>query len=169
VLLVDADALLSGMDKRVEDIVAEADAAGGADIIMARDGNGINSGIALFRSCPLVSEFLAEAYGKLEHLQHPWWEQRAFMDLLAPGTRYAARLRTVQQRTLNSYPPGLLGPDGWWAKGDLVIHFPGTKGGDYARDVQHPKPEFAQAFPACRSGAETKAWEEWAEGPPPVR
>lgn len=72
----------------------------------------------------------------------------------------------VPQRALNSYPPGLLGPDGWWSPGDLVLHFPGTKGGDYARAIEQPQPNVQGAFPACRAGDETGAWERWAQGPP---
>ena len=81
------------------------------------------------------------------------------------SAEYRAKLKVVPQRTLNSYPPGLLGPEGWWARGDLVLHFPGTKGGDYARAIELPQPNVDGAFPACRSGDETGAWERWAQGP----
>lgn len=88
------------------------------------------------------------------------------MDLLESRAEYAAKLHVVFQRELNSYPPGLLGPDGWWRKGDLILHFPGTKGGDYARAIEHPQPNVDGAFPRCERGKEVQAWEAWADGPP---
>ena len=36
-------------------------------------------------------------------------------------------------------------------------------GGDYARAIELPQPNVEGAFPACRSGDETGAWERWAQ------
>lgn len=163
VLSVDADALLSGMGAL--DLPALLTGSGGSgasgedvDYIFARDGNGINSGIALFRASPRTFAFLREAYAKVELLNHPWWEQAAFMQLLGEP-RYAEHLRVVPQRVFNSYPPGLLGPDGWWRQGDLVIHWPGTKGADFARAVEGRS--VPEAVPPCSKGQEMSVWREW--------
>lgn len=156
VLSIDADALLSGMAPL--DIAALT--GGGADIdyVFARDGNGINSGVALFRSSPRTFAFLREAYAKLHYLNHPWWEQAAFMQLLDMPA-YAQHLRVAQQRDLNSYPPGLLGPEGWWQRGDLIIHWPGTKGADFSRQIEGRG--VPDAAPHCSRGEETSVWRGW--------
>ena len=73
----------------------------------------------------------------------------------------------MPQRSLNSFPPGLLSERGWWRKGDLVLHFPGTKGGDYAKAIETPQHNVAGAFPSCGHGQEVVAWERWGEGGSP--
>lgn len=75
--MIDADALITGLHKRMEDLID-----GQHDLIFNRDQNGINSGVALFRSSELTFKFLKQAYAKIEYLNHPWWEQAAFIDLL---------------------------------------------------------------------------------------
>jgi hypothetical protein len=88
----------------------------------------------------------------------------------APVTRrpYASRVKVVPQKELNSYPPGLLGEMGWWAPGDRVLHFPGTKGEDFSNAVSvAPDVRYAAAFPRCMAGHEHSAWERAAPGPPP--
>ena len=67
-LLIDADALITGFDTRLEDLVG----TGAHEMIFTRDMNGINSGIALFHSSPRMMAFLEETYQALIFLNHPW-------------------------------------------------------------------------------------------------
>ena len=101
---------------------------------------------------------LRDVYASLAHLNHPWWEQRAYMDLMTgPAARpqYKALLALLPQRMLNSYPAGTGRPEGWWATGDLVLHFAGSKGDAFARRVEDG---VVGAAPPCAAGAEEAVW-----------
>lgn len=80
--------------------------------------------------------------------------------------QYKARLKILPQRALNSYPPRVLDPAGWWCKGDFILHYAGFHiASKFARSIEYPNATLG-AIPACRKGQEEKAWLEWVPDQP---
>lgn len=86
-----------------------------ADMVVARDINGINCGSLLMRSCLASTDLLNAAWNRTEFLNHNWWEQAAIRAEL-PTSK--CRVRYVDKALFNAYP------DEDCSK-SVVIHYPG--------------------------------------------
>lgn len=169
VMLMDADALFTRFkgfnsgtgDGPLERVIA---AMGGADVGFGEDRFGLNAGVGMFRATPATLRLLRDVYATLEHLNAPWWEQKAYMELLTGESarpEHTRILALLPQRLLNSYPPGTGRQEGWWGPGDLVLHFAGSKNQGFARRVEAG---LGDAAPSCAAGREEAVWIEIAAG-----
>ena len=61
----------------------------------------------------------------------------------------------AQQSALNAYPVGTGGHGAQWRRGDLLVHFAGSKLGIFAARVEAG---FEGHIPACRQGSEASVW-----------
>lgn len=114
VFWLDADAIYTDLSAELESLIV---AAGDRDMIIATDENGINCGSFGLRSCDWSRRLVESAWAKTEHVNHPWWEQRAIADLI--GQRGEdPRVCVVEKRKLNAYPAD-------WQPGDFILHCPG--------------------------------------------
>ena len=119
-LWLDADALLTGDADPVAIL-------GDADLAIAADKNGLNTGVMVLRACPWVRDWLGAAWElESKYRGHVWHEQPAMVEALTP---YMEHVKIVPQRTLNSYPDnGDMDPAfaiGKWEEGDFVLHLAG--------------------------------------------
>lgn len=88
----------------------------GYDMVASTDPGGLNTGHFLLRRCTWSVRFLEQTYRQVQYLDHPWWEQRAMLHLLATNPADAARVKILRKRALNSYR--------WdFRDGDFLIHF----------------------------------------------
>lgn len=107
VFWLDADAAVSNPDIRLESLI-DAD----ADLILAADANGLNTGSVLFRSCGAVLDLLRSAWSAEHLIHHPWWEQAAIVEALA-GSSVRVKVDRRMQSCLENWQPN-----------DFVFHAP---------------------------------------------
>lgn len=89
------------------------------DLILSADGNGINTGQFFLRGrCSWTERLLLEIWDKAVDVNHPWWEQKSLMDLLANDPGLTARVKVIPNAPFNHYE---VQPD------TLIYHVPGTK------------------------------------------
>lgn len=109
------------------------------DFIIARDWNGINSGVFVVRN----SEWSIGFFKRVEHIgpgtrecdgiPADWWDQRNIICLLERGKHRAEDLSHTRQyndqRRFNSYgAPTAMGNQGaMFREGDFIVHFPNMK------------------------------------------
>lgn len=113
---IDADAVITNLAQRLEDMVDES-----VDFLVAEDRSAstINTGVFFVRNCPAVLRMLRLAYGKVEFLDHPCWEQPAVEKAMRECSE-TLRTRIVSRRLFNSFFDE-------YQSGDFVIHFAGCK------------------------------------------
>lgn len=112
----DADSLIMNSSIRIEDFVIDTE----QDLLIAKDGNGINAGHFIIRSCPWSVDFLQKVWNSNEFINHPWWEQAAIAHLLNDPTT-EAHVKYLAQSQINSAP-------NIYKDGDFVLHFSGHGG-----------------------------------------
>lgn len=130
---------------------------GTVDLLMARDWNGINSGVFLLRNSDWSMRFLKRVNRGLDvnacPLPATWWEQRVMMCLfderrsrswIGKDERHVMMFET--QRLFNSYgPPTDEGhASAAYRRGDFVAHFPNCKA--FARCTYYFKQHFKDAL-----------------------
>lgn len=92
--------------------------AGGEDLYVAVDENGINSGVLGVRISESARMGLEWVWSQTQYLHHGWWEQAAIHDL---HRREPARFRIVDKAIWNAYP-------GEERQGRTAfLHFPGSQ------------------------------------------
>lgn len=113
-LWIDSDAVIANPKKRLEDLVDES-----IDFLAAEDHSAcvINSGVFLVRNCSAVLDMLRRAYGKVQYIHHPWWEQLALAEALRECGD-TLRSRVVHRRLFNALPDE-------YRKGDFIVHYAG--------------------------------------------
>jgi len=112
---LDADAVITKLDKKLESIIEQA---GEEDfLIISKDTNQINSGSFFIRNCHIATEFLTEVYGREDCIHHIWWEQQAMIKVLEQE-KYSSKVKVLDQHEFNSMPDV-------WKEGDFVVHMPG--------------------------------------------
>jgi hypothetical protein len=96
------------------------------DVVLSGDPyNGmINAGHLFVRNTPWSDAFLERVYARVEYLNHPWWENAALIALYREVSEVRRRVAIVPNKLFNTYPY----PDGGYAKGDFLVHFPGGRG-----------------------------------------
>lgn len=115
IMWIDADAVISNPTQRLEDLVDDD-----VDFLVAKDqwsGSPINTGVFLIRNCAASLEMLRLAYGKIEYLHHPLWEQPAMAKSMQECSR-TLRTRVVARHLFNSF-------SNEYKPGDFIIHFAG--------------------------------------------
>lgn len=65
----DADSLIMRMDWKVESILSDD-----ADLVIAKDENGINCGVFAIRVCQASLDFLNAVWAQTDLINHRWWE-----------------------------------------------------------------------------------------------
>jgi hypothetical protein len=93
----DADSIITRPDWKLESIADD-----NADLLIAQDRNGINSGVFMIRLGTMAWNFLREVYGHTEYLHHRWWEQAAIRHVLDSG--YPFRVKFADKILVNAYP-----------------------------------------------------------------
>jgi hypothetical protein len=147
---IDTDAMITNMDKKLEDLVRTV-AVESTHVAIPADCNGINCGVMLVRNSPIGKAFLETVIAGMPLYRH-WYmfENQLIQDLavgthleedgMHPGGTFWARvIRVVPQRVMNSYDyrnlprlagrkdyNDILGSDGQWQPGDFVIQWPST-------------------------------------------
>ena len=107
------------------------------DLVVAKDWNGINTGVFLLRSSPWSFKLLDQMWHAPKEWWDPWEEQSALMALLDPKKNGAEEAAAVQehvkhprQREMNSYGKEFAynNRDALYQDGDRIVHFPNCKG-----------------------------------------
>jgi hypothetical protein len=138
----DVDSAITNPALGLESLVKRA-----GDLLITRDGTGLNSGSFLIRNCAWSHRFLQAAWEcpdtddyrrHFEITTDRMWENRAFL-LLAPAPAHRAHVRVIPQRQLNSYPPEFSAPHpgSAHAEGDFVVHLPGLDESTRLRVLRH--------------------------------
>jgi hypothetical protein len=111
---IDSDAIIANPKKRLEDLIDE-----GIDFLAAEDQSAcvINSGVFLVRNCSAALDMLRRAYGKVQYIHHPWWEQLALAEALRESGD-TLRSRIVRRRMFNAFPNE-------YRQGDFIVHYAG--------------------------------------------
>lgn len=117
VFWMDADSIVTNPTKNL-DLFANTN----ADLVIARDRNGINTGIFLIRSCEQSHEFLRRCYHKEYFVRTLHEEQNAVQEALANG-EFLGRVNEVHPRAFNSVLDEPL--EEKWQPNDFVLHLPG--------------------------------------------
>jgi hypothetical protein len=94
---IDGDAVVTRPDWRLE-ALADDD----AELIIAKDHNGMNCGVFLIRLGNMTWNFLADVYSRTEFLNHRWWEQAAIRQVLEEG--YPFRVKYADKTLINANP-----------------------------------------------------------------
>jgi hypothetical protein len=146
----DADAMITNMDRKLEDIIKIC-ADQNTHIIIPTDVNGINCGNMFVRNSDIGRAFLDTIIAGMP-LYRNWYlfENQLIQDLLVGthleetgitqgGTLWSRVGKVVPQRLFNSYDykghptlknrphfNDILGTDGQWKSGDFMIQWPAT-------------------------------------------
>lgn len=118
----------------------ESDRAVNFDLIIARDWNGINSGVMFVRCSPWSRDFFTRVSAlyrspKCNGIPDGWWEQKYLICQLERGSgaaedrTHVLELPAERQRVFNAYgPPADLGTrTATWRPGDFVAHWPNSR------------------------------------------
>lgn len=126
---LDADAIFTNFNKKLEDIIRTHDT-----IIFPLDAVMVQAGGFLARNCEKTREFFGEIISKKAE---PWKSDQIEIERLIP--KYRNLIRFIPQRELGSYryehyrnlggnyvkQVDRDGNDGQWQPGDFVLHAPG--------------------------------------------
>lgn len=116
----DADAIITNFSTNLCDFV-QTD----ADIVITKDHNNFNTGNFFMRVCDWSAELLVKAWKMTKYLDHPWFEQRAIIELFE-NKDILSHVKVVPQRDFNSYPGNIAkNKQGDYQPGDFILHFPG--------------------------------------------
>jgi hypothetical protein len=85
----------------------------------------LNCGVFLIRSCNFSKKLIETMWNKVHYINHPWWEQIAFIDAYNEQEDVRSRIRVMSARAFNSVPPWrhTMSNDAKWVPGDFVVHF----------------------------------------------
>ena len=97
-------------------------------LFIGHDLSNLNSGIFVIRNCPLAHEFLADVWSKTQYVDHPWWEQAAFIELQR-NPKYRPFIEVLPRKyiqIMNAYDP-IIDRVAHWRPGDWALHLAGLK------------------------------------------
>ena len=85
--------------------------------------NHVNTGNFLLRNHCSTFEMLNRIWEQTQFTNHPWWENKAFIDLLEKDSQIRQQTMVVANRQMpfNSYPH-----HSDYVEGDFIIHFAGV-------------------------------------------
>jgi galactosyl transferase GMA12/MNN10 family len=113
VFWTDADSVIVRPDWKMETLADDS-----ADLVVARDANGINTGVFLMRMGGMTLNFLLDSYALTQYTYHRWWDQAAIRHTLDTGWPF--RVKFADKKLINAYP------DDFCAGHSAVIHVPNT-------------------------------------------
>jgi lipopolysaccharide biosynthesis glycosyltransferase len=117
---VDADALFTNFSLGFEDVFASKPYE---DFFVARDGNGLNAGVMLFKQTARASALLDMVWQFEGDHNHMWQEQHALQQTLKRFSLFADMAVYVPQRVFNAYPGEQSDAATRWQRGDMLVHF----------------------------------------------
>ncbi|MGD0464922.1 MAG: hypothetical protein ABSB74_20750 [Tepidisphaeraceae bacterium] len=109
----DADSVIVRPDWKLETLADES-----ADLVVARDINGINMGVFLMRMGGMTLQFLLDAYSLTQYIHHRWWDQAAIRHALSTGWPFRAKY--ADKTLINAYP------DDFSEGHSAIVHVPKT-------------------------------------------
>lgn len=123
---LDADVMIMNPERKIDDFIRLLPAD--KFLLIGHDLNNLNAGIFIIRNCPLAREFLADVWSKTEYLNHPWWEQAAFIELWR-SPKYKQGIEVIPHEHItifNAYDP-VIDRKNYWRPGDWAFHLAGLK------------------------------------------
>lgn len=118
---IDADTLIMSPNVKIEDII-ECHMEGN-DILVSQDFKMINTGVIFIKNTEWSRKFINLIYDQEHFIEHPNWEQEAFINLLKNNTSNSSKhvkvLELSQQNLINSYHYSFFNND------CFILHFPG--------------------------------------------
>ncbi len=128
VVWIDADAVIVNLDfNLLTEIIQKASPK--TEIFFTKDFNGVNTGVALLKNTRFVKKMLEKTWSLRRYVDHPWWWQRAVIDLIDRDWRgIRGRIQFVPQHILNAYTHVLYGttfPEGELTPDSFIYHIPG--------------------------------------------
>ena len=126
----DADVVIMNYDLRLEyflDKYMKPD----KNIVLTRDWQNLNTGNWFLRNVPEVFSILAKIWNQTQAINHPWWEQKGFIDVFQSEKEVQVQTQVVDEsHEFNAYIHELPGypipTSNKYRKGDFLIHFAGT-------------------------------------------
>lgn len=84
----------------------------------------LNCGVFLLKAGDFSERLLETLWNKEEFINHPWWEQQAFIDLYGSREEIRNQVKVVPGRSFNSVCPWRthVGESFRWSPGDFVVH-----------------------------------------------
>lgn len=126
VLWVDIDVLFVTHRQKLEWIASRHP---NASLIIAKDLNGINCGVMLWRRSSWSFDFLDRLWHFKGNRGHVWQEQYAMMELLRENANDDAKnVAIIPQRELNAYTYNAQEDAARFRDGDLLVHFANCDG-----------------------------------------
>jgi hypothetical protein len=116
----DTDTLIMNSEVKIESLLLPE-----VPLIVGSDDWGINCGNLIVQNTPQIQSILAEWWDKDDELTHPWWEQRALMELIRTRPEWPARVGIQPERVMNAHL-------NHYQDGDFLIHFAG-----FGRNLPH--------------------------------
>jgi inositol phosphorylceramide mannosyltransferase catalytic subunit len=110
---IDADAVFTNMDKKIEDFITNK------DFIVGSNFEGINCGAFLISTSQWSQMWLKRLYDMTDYIENPWWEQAAII--------HSMKDEAVQQRSLILGPREMQSFHWDWQPGDFIFHTPGIE------------------------------------------
>lgn len=147
IMWIDADTIIMNPAHRLEEFL----------ILMKKDtwfliGEDIskvpNAGVFFIRNCQESKDFLKDVYQQEYCINHPWWEQKAIIDLVP---KYRNNMVIVPHefiRIFNSYDM-VTDPHNYYQHGDFILHLAGNKA---------PLEKYNQIYIARKNYYENKTW-----------
>jgi len=144
---IDADVLIMNQDRKIEDFIQLL--PDDKFLLIGRDLNNLNSGVTVWRNCPLAVEFLEDVWNKTQYLNHEWWEQAAIIDLYE-SPKYKSGFEVIPRKyisIMNAFD-FRIDPKVHWRPGDFCIHFAGIHHRGSLLQLQDMYSRFASSDPA---------------------
>jgi hypothetical protein len=131
VMWMDMDAFFTRFDLPLHDVFARST----ADVIIAKDWNGINMGIMFLRNAPFTFSLIDRMWNAPKLWWVPWEEQSALMALMKPSMNredadaVVAHMEFPAQRAINAYGAEFAYGNraAMYRPGDRIVHFPNCK------------------------------------------
>ena len=127
---LDADVMIMNPERKIETFINLLPPD--KFLLIGHDINVINAGIFILRNCPLAIEFLNDVWAKTQYINHPWWENAAFIDLWQ-SPKYRPFIEVIPRKyiqIMNAYDP-LVDREMHWRPGDWALHLAGLRAGGH--------------------------------------
>lgn len=132
ILFIDADAMVTNPDFRIEDIFEELENTN-RPILVTEDEDGINSGVMLIQNISAAYRLLDLIWLNDSDIHNGTWEQNSLKVLMDASNEIRSLVAIESKpKTINSFPVErrLFHPtrtDQIWSLGDFICHFSGLR------------------------------------------
>jgi hypothetical protein len=140
IVWMDTDVLVMNFEHKLADVLSKLHANQNTHFVVARDWNGLNSGVFFLRNTSWSGDFLRRVWDRDNDPSctqpRDWWEQRIIMCILDPRTSQATIqedskhiIETKEMRLFNAYPAPISYGNAVaeYRTGDFIAHFPNCK------------------------------------------